>query len=494
MKNELIGDLNRIVSRLSRPQLTVWIDSDALKILESKYDSVNFSELVYYLHGNVALVLNIRIIFLNTFHISELHKLATERDLPLLDANYMYSSLVDFVKLFNFSLNWKEEVKNEYIDIGCTCPTYGAKIVSMGCPHYYQKSIKDYCISWYLDKQDFQRALISMPTGSGKTRTANEFLIDLFRINKAKKVLWLAHRRELLYQTAKAFEQLHLEKGDDCINIGFNFDTRNHWFDHSNSKQIIYSSYEKISASLAVLDFRIDLLVIDEAHYTTASTYEPKVKNILNSNNARLLGLTATPMRANDDIFLNLLSYYQYTISLSEVLGSNDPIKILQDQGYLAQVEYDYLNIPLDEFSEDSRVLNDAVVNKCRLFQELGQNILIFAMSRAHSIALNAMLNIEGIESACIIGETPFSERANIMEQFRNKKITAIVNFDILTTGVDIPGMNGILVLRKFNERHTAIQVLGRALRGTKNGGNEKNTVIFINEVYKQNINDLYNY
>jgi superfamily II DNA or RNA helicase len=115
-------------------------------------------------------------------------------------------------------------------------------------------------------------------------------------------------------------------------------------------------------------------------------------------------------------------------------------------------------------------------------------------MSRAHSIALNAMLNVEGIESACIIGETPFSERANIMEQFRNKKITAIVNFDILTTGVDIPGMNGILVLRKFNERHTAIQVLGRALRGTKNGGNEKNTVIFINEIYKQNINDLYNY
>jgi len=493
MKNELLDDLNFIIERLSRPQLTTWIDTEALRILELKYEILRINELVYYLHGSSALFPAIRFIFINTFSLQELKNLAEDNGLPQFEKYEKYLDLKVFIKLFNFSTAWKEESRRDFENIGKICPSYNLSIASLGRPHYYQKYVKDYCINWFLEGGN-SKSLVSMPTGSGKTRTANEFLIDLFRINKVRKVLWLAHRRELLFQTAKSFEKLHIEKGDDCVILKFNFDQYSNWFELDDSKEITYSSYDKIDDKIVSTDHNIDLIVIDEAHYTTANTYEPKVKRIISSNNAKLLGLTATPMRADDDIFLNLLTYYQHTISLSDVFGSTDPLKKLQDEEYLAHITYDYLNIPTVEFRPESVILNEAIINKCKRFKLENKNILIFAMSKAHAIAINAMLNMEGVASSCIIGETLLSDRAHMMEAFGKKDITALVNYDILTTGVDIPGMNGILVLRNFNERHTAIQVLGRALRGPKNGGNKNNSVIFINEVSGQNINDLYNY
>lgn len=494
MKEILIQDLNKLLKRLSRPQIITWIDSDALEIIEHKYARIEIADIIYHQHGKFALLKKIRKIYVNTYTLNELNYLAHQHNLPNSNDHKFFINFQIFKKLFSLNDIWEDFIKKDYANIGTSCLQYGSTIVSQGMPHYYQKLIKNHCVDWFFNKSQYSKVLVSMPTGSGKTRTANEFLIDLLRTNQVKNILWLAHRRELLHQTAKSFEKLHFEKGDDCININFNFDTHQNWFIDSDNRQIVYSSYDKVTNKQQLENFKIDLIVIDEAHFTMADTYAPLVRNIMNSNNSRILGLTATPMRANDEMFLNLLNYYQYTISLGDVLGTDDTLGVLQKNEYLAKIDYEYLNIPTEEFHQNSEVLNSAIINKCLNYKMENKNLLIFALSRPHAIALNSMLNLEGIESACIIGETPFSDREYMMEKFKQKEITAIVNFDILTTGVDIPGMNGIIVLRKFNERHTAIQVIGRALRGPKNGGNQSNSVIFVNEIESQNINDLYNY
>lgn len=493
MNSILKQDLNKLLKRLSRPQIVLWIDSESLCILENQYDQIDFAEIILNQFGKYALSRKIREIYVNTFSLEELKRISGESNISGINQHRNCIEFKVFIKLFKLSDFWCDTEKKDYSNIGKICPKFGVDIFSIGVPHYYQKEIKKHCLNWYLNKSNFERALVSMPTGSGKTRTANELLIDLFRIDKVKKVLWLAHRRELLYQTAKAFETICNQKSDNCISLDFNFDIHSNWF-HDENCQIVYSSYDKISENISIENSKIDLIIIDEAHYTMASTYAPKVINLLNSNNCRLLGLTATPMRSEDELFLNLLNYYQYKIGLSEILNTDDSISILQKQKYLAEINYNYLNIPIEEFHQNSRKLNNSIVNLCNRYKNDNENLLIFALSKSHAIALNSILILEGISSACIVGETPFSEREDIMIRFKNKELTAIVNYDILTTGVDIPGMNGILVLRRFNERHTAIQVLGRALRGPKNGGNATNTVTFINELEHQNINDLYNY
>lgn len=493
MSNDLILDLRKILKRISRPQIIQWIDSEALSIIESKYIDVDIAQLVFNQFGTSAIIKKIRVIYLNTFELREIHSLAESKGIIIKSNHEYYQSFKIFITLFSFSSKWVDHEKKDFPSLGLVCPEFKKPLISNGKPHYYQLLIKNYCINWILDSI-FPQVLVAMPTGSGKTRTANEFLVDVLRIGKVKKILWLAHRRELLYQTAKSFVKLYEEKGDDCINVSFNFDSHVNWFNDACSKQIIYSSYDKILNEDETRNFNIDIIIIDEAHYTTAETYLPKIKSLLRINEAKLLGLTATPIRADDELFRNLLSYYQYHINLNDVLSSDDSLSILQNQEYLAKIDYGHLNISYHDFKQESPILNDAIINRCRLYESEGKNILIFAMSKAHAIALNAMLNLEGISSSCIIGETPFGERDNIMDNFEKKKLTAIVNYDILTTGIDIPGMNGILVLRRFNERHIAIQVIGRALRGPKNGGNAKNDVIFINVDESKDINELYNY
>jgi DNA repair protein RadD len=494
MKDLLVQDLNKLLRRLSRPQITTWIDSDALRIIENKYKDVQIAEIIYHQYGKYSLLKKIRLIYVNTYTLEELNKLGLLCGFRhSLDRNY-FTKFQVFVKIFSLSVHWEDSIKKDYNNIGEICLEYGSSLVSSGMPHYYQKAVKNYCIDWFLRKSQFTKALVSMPTGSGKTRMANEFIIDLFRSNQVKRVLWLAHRRELLYQTAKSFENLYLEKGDSCIRVDFNFDIHSNWFGDSDVNQVVYSSFDKISAEQQVQNQKIDLVIIDEAHFTMAETYSQIVSNIVTANDSRLFGLTATPMRANDELFLNLLNFYQYKISLKDVLGAEDTLRLLQDNGYLAQINYEYLNIPSQEFHQNSEILNEGIVNKCRVFRDQKKNVLIFAMSKSHAIAINSILNLEGIESSCIVGETPFTDREEVMVKFKNKSITALVNYDILTTGVDIPRMDGIIVLRRFNERHTAIQVIGRALRGPKNGGNPFNTVIFVNEIESKDINHLYNY
>ena len=105
------------------------------------------------------------------------------------------------------------------------------------------------------------------------------------------------------------------------------------------------------------------------------------------------------------------------------------------------------------------------------------------------------LLKTKDISSACIVGETASQERQHFFKEFTNKKINVLINYDILCTGIDLPKVDELFILRKFGQHTTAMQVLGRALRGERNGGNKTNKVISIkgNRDIINNANNLYN-
>ena len=94
-----------------------------------------------------------------------------------------------------------------------------------------------------------------------------------------------------------------------------------------------------------------------------------------------------------------------------------------------------------------------------------------------------------------IVGETLDAKRKDILNRFgdEHKSLSVIVNHQILATGIDVPGMNSIMILSRINSPSLALQVLGRAMRGKKNGGNLKNTIFLTkdNEVTLTNFNIL---
>ena len=139
-----------------------------------------------------------------------------------------------------------------------------------------------------------------------------------------------------------------------------------------------------------------------------------------------------------------------------------------------------------------SREFNDKVIERIQASVDENKQIIIFAMSKDHAVALNILLQDKGLKSECIIGDTSPNDRINYFEKFKTNintnnpdepelfELNILINHSILATGIDLPRVDELYLLRKFGNETTAMQVLGRALRGEKNGGNLNNKVISI--------------
>ena len=128
-------------------------------------------------------------------------------------------------------------------------------------------------------------------------------------------------------------------------------------------------------------------------------------------------------------------------------------------------------------------------------------------MSKDHAVALNILLQDKGLKSECIVGDTSATDRIKYFNKFKTDinannnaqpkvfELNILINYNILATGIDLPRVDELYLLRKFGNETTAMQVLGRALRGQKNGGNIENKVISVkgNETKIANESDLYN-
>ena len=175
------------------------------------------------------------------------------------------------------------------------------------------------------------------------------------------------------------------------------------------------------------------------------------------------------------------------------------PIKFLQEREYLSTIDFNVLNAATensnskkDDQSGYYKALHQSILDTCKNILESGQNTIIFAESKAHAIALSLYLRSEDIENELIVGETPIANRKLYLGRLGDKKdsLNILVNERILSTGIDVPGLNSIMVLSDIDSVTSSLQILGRAMRGPKNGGNKSNTVYLT----KDNKNTLENF
>jgi superfamily II DNA or RNA helicase len=143
-------------------------------------------------------------------------------------------------------------------------------------------------------------------------------------------------------------------------------------------------------------------------------------------------------------------------------------------------------------------IANQAVINPLRNIKILEtvkdcieknseESILIFAASTAHCIVLDMIFKKENISAKYILGSTKKEERIQSIKDFKDKKLNVLINFSVLSTGFDAPSLNTLIIARTINSKILGSQIIGRALRGKRNGGNKKNKII----VLKDNITGL---
>ena len=221
----------------------------------------------------------------------------------------------------------------------------------------YQNSIRKQLVS-FLDDTNNSRIIAHMPTGSGKTRTSMELVSDFIRNRKQQDptlVVWMAHSDELCEQAAQTFEATWNKLGseDACIYRlwGGRFLEA---IDFSRPAFLITSFQTCHAAMTSKRDTRFekmsklrnecDLLIVDEAHMSTAPTYQAAIKFLCNQH-TQVIGLTATPGRhhigGETDQTKELAVFYQQNkITLGkEIIGESSPIEFLQERGILSEVE-----------------------------------------------------------------------------------------------------------------------------------------------------------
>lgn len=410
----------------------------------------------------------------------------------------------EFVRVFGIPEEFvprtqeEERRSSEYI-----CSEYKEQLTSRGVLHPYQRRVKDKVRSILLDGR--RRVMVQMPTGAGKTVTALELIADNLRSpENSGLVVWIVDSNELADQALESFSSLWKMRGDRPTKVYRFFGAFEDQYDSCESG-VVFASFDKVWASLESKDKskrqnieslceRATLVVVDEAHMSMAETYEQIIRKLI-SYDASLVGLSATPGRS--DIFENAslaAMYGQTLVSITDEknVEIDDAITYLRQSGYLALVTFEEfesgatLNIANEDqlctVLAENPERNEQIIKQIEKAVVGDQSTIVFACTKDHVLALMALCRAKNIEAGFIIGEVAQSERITLLNKFRTGELKVLINHQILSTGVDLPNVDKLIITRPIQSPVMYSQILGRALRGPKNGGNANNAVVNIRD------------
>ena len=357
--------------------------------------------------------------------------------------------------------------------------------------------------------------LVVMPTGSGKTYTAVNWLLKQGVAN-GYRVVWLVHRQELVEQTFREFrKQAPILKGSNVkkLRVLPISGSPSHLHMSMASRADVYvcsiasvaNKYGRrfIERMLGAAGKRKIIVVVDEAHHSVANNYQRVLNRIRTLNpNMILLGLTATPYRMNDAEQQQLQTMYCVNQNLLENKGMRGyvyevTLKQLLMSGFLAKPHYEKVNThivgeisynctPEDEafFKKygdlpekikrniaKSSARNDLILQQYLKNKERYGKTIIFAVNQLHAETLCEEFKKAGVRCDFAVSSRPDAQA--IIQQFKENKLQVLINVQILTEGSDIPDIQTVFLTRETNSDSLLMQMIGRGLRGVKAGGTE---------------------
>lgn len=349
-----------------------------------------------------------------------------------------------------------------------------------------------------------QSTLLCLFTGGGKTI----IFAEMIRRMRPGRAVVICNREELLFQ---ACDKIHRTTGLHCeIEMADNFAAHSLF----NSADVIVSTVQtqisgrkqKRMERFNPADF--SLLVVDEAHYSTSSSFRQCIEYYQRNPNLKVLGVTATPNRHDQEslgqIYTSVAANYGmregiYLGWLCDITQLFIPVAGLDyshirttskgdlNEAELASVMEEQENIvgicqpslevmfalrpqtlsaiPVPEWGDYIRGLNRP-----------GRKTIVFTASVAHADLCAEIFNRVIPEMAeAVNGETPKDKRRALLKRFAAGDVRAVMNCGILTTGFDDPSVEVIVMARPTKSKLLYEQMVGRSTRplpGTVDGEN----------------------
>jgi DNA repair protein RadD len=317
-------------------------------------------------------------------------------------------------------------------------------------------------------------AVLVLPTGAGKSLV----IAELARLAKGR-VLVMAHVRELVEQNYAKFLSFGLEAG--IYSAGLNRKDIDH--------KVIFGSIQSIARAGDDFFDNFSLVVIDECHRISldGETQYLQVINQLQKKNSNLcvLGLTATPyrmglgwiyqyheqkkiQRTEEGRFFNKCIY---ELSIRFMIKNGfltQPIKIdspvaCYDFTSLKLERGKFMHAQIEEVLKDQKRITPLIIKNIIEMSEDRNGVMIFTSSVNHAVEI--MQCLPAFVSALVTGETPGTERDDIIVAFKKQKLKFLVNVSVLTTGFDAPHVDVIAILRPTESVSLYQQIVGRGLR-----------------------------
>lgn len=300
--------------------------------------------------------------------------------------------------------------------------------------------------------------LLVAPCGSGKTAIAADMIRSARE--KSHQCLFLAPRRELIYQTAARLESVGIAHG--VIMAGE---------EPSLMPGVQVASIPTLHARAIQRDAidlpRAGLVLVDEAHIGVGGRAQQIIEHY--QREAVVVGLTATPARSDG---LGLGAIY-------DDLVCGPSVADLTGQGYLVASRYfagakpdttgvkvqagDYQQSALGERANETELVGDVVSNWFRLAGD--RQTFVFAVNRAHSRHLCDRFREHGIAAEHIDGKTDLDDRKAIHGRLERGETQVVCNCQVYTYGVDYPPVSCIVLACPTKSIVKYHQMVGRGLR-----------------------------
>jgi DNA repair protein RadD len=316
----------------------------------------------------------------------------------------------------------------------------------------YQQLALDEIRRHYMEGR--KRVLLQLSTGGGKTVVFSEILKGV--ASKGKRAIMVVRGKNLIDQTS---QRLFREKVPHGCYQG------NHW-NYQPSALIQICSVDTLYRRKVCPP--ADLIVIDECHLSRSPSFEWVIAQY---PDAFFLPVSATPHHPKG--MRHIADEVVYPISIND----------LMEQGYLSRPRYfvptkvDMSSVSIDRSTSDYNVAEAAAAlagstiygDILSQYKKLcaGKSAVVFAINIDHSKMIRDMFIKEGIPAVHVEADTCDEERAAAIEDLKYGRVKVITNVGILTTGVDIPFLQAVILARPTKSYNLYVQMCGRGTRVT---------------------------
>lgn len=320
-----------------------------------------------------------------------------------------------------------------------------------------------------------RKILLVSPTGSGKTVTASEIIRST--VDKGRRALFLAHRKELIEQCSSKLDEFGVDHG--VIKSG-----------HPRKNRQLPVQVASIQTLIRREHWPADLIIIDEAHRSVAKTYKDI---ILRYESPVVLGLTATPYRTSGEGLSEMFEDLVDIISVQELIDDGfltNPTVFGSKKIDLNEVSTqggDFHKRELAQAMQNTILHGEIVANWAKIcgpacgaeteYQQIDEThtrvlstdcnacTIVFAVNVEQSKTITEQFRAAGVRAEHVDAKTPESRRSEIFKQLRNREIDVVSNVGLVSEGWDLPHLECVILARPTKSKSLYKQMVGRIMR-----------------------------